>query len=88
MRTLVTGGTGFTGSCLVRRLLSLGHEVVVLDNQRGLACDELEAKGAQVHIGMAIDQLQRQRREACPEALRDEALRRLRAALGDEATRN
>jgi hypothetical protein len=43
---------------------------------------------AQVDIGMAIDLLQRQRREAGPEALRDEALKRLRAALGDEAARN
>ncbi|NNF27489.1 MAG: NAD(P)-dependent oxidoreductase [Gemmatimonadetes bacterium] len=56
MKTLVTGGTGFTGSHLVRRLLEEGHEVVVLDNQPGLFAEELQSLGAEVVIGSITDQ--------------------------------
>jgi nucleoside-diphosphate-sugar epimerase len=55
MKVLVTGGTGFTGSALVRRLLSRNHEVHVLDNQKGIAYDELVSKGARVEIGSITD---------------------------------
>ena len=40
MKVLVTGGTGFTGKALVRRLLDDGHEVVALDYQEGLKTEE------------------------------------------------
>lgn len=55
MRILVTGGTGFTGSHLTRRLLQKGHRVVVLDMQPGLFFDELRALGAEIHLGTVTD---------------------------------
>lgn len=56
MKILVTGGTGFTGSHLARRLLQKGHTVVVLDNQPGLFADELRGLGAEIVIGSVADQ--------------------------------
>ena len=55
MKILVTGGTGFTGKALVRRLLDLGHEVVALDYHEGLKTDELRQWGAKVVIGSVTD---------------------------------
>ena len=56
MKILVTGGTGFTGSHLVRRLLSRGHEVLALDNQEGIFFKELQQEGAKVTIGTVTDE--------------------------------
>ena len=55
VRILVTGGTGFTGSHLVRRLVGRGHSVVCLDNQPGLFADELRELGAEVVLGSVTD---------------------------------
>ncbi len=55
MRILVTGGTGFTGTALVRRLREAGNEVVALDYKEGLQCDALRAMGAEVVIGSVTD---------------------------------
>lgn len=55
MRVLVTGGTGFVGSHLVRRLLSRGHEVTTLDRSPGLFDDELRSLGAKMVTGSVTE---------------------------------
>jgi 2-alkyl-3-oxoalkanoate reductase len=55
MRVLVTGGTGFTGTALVHRLLNDGHRVVALDYKGGLQGDALRSRGAQVVIASVTD---------------------------------
>ena len=55
MKILVTGGTGFTGKALVRRLLGDGHQVVALDYKEGIKTQELRDWGAKVVIGSVTD---------------------------------
>ena len=55
MKLLVTGGTGFTGKALVKRLLDDGHQVVALDYQEGIKTQELRDWGAEVVIGTVTD---------------------------------
>jgi nucleoside-diphosphate-sugar epimerase len=56
MRILVTGGTGFTGKALVRRLLDDGHDVVALDYKEGLRTQEIRDWGAEVLLGSVTDE--------------------------------
>jgi nucleoside-diphosphate-sugar epimerase len=55
MRILVTGGTGFTGTALVERLLTEGHSVMALDFKEGLQGNVLRSHGADVVIGSVTD---------------------------------
>ncbi len=55
MKVLVTGGTGFTGKALVKRLIDDGYEVISLDYQEGLKTDEIRGWGAEVVIGSVTD---------------------------------
>jgi len=55
VKVLVTGGTGFTGKALVRRLLDEGYQVVALDYKEGLKTEELRQWGAEVVIGSVTD---------------------------------
>lgn len=54
MKTLVTGGTGFVGSHLVRRLIQAGHEVRVLHREQS-KLDALEGLEFVSKIGDIID---------------------------------
>ncbi len=55
MKALVTGGTGFTGTHLTRRLLRAGHQVVVISTEPGLSMGELRSLGADIHLGSVTD---------------------------------
>lgn len=55
MKVLVTGGTGFTGKALVKRLLDNGYEVVALDYKEHLKTQEIRDWGAKVIIGSVTD---------------------------------
>jgi 2-alkyl-3-oxoalkanoate reductase len=55
MKILVTGGMGFTGSILVKRLCRDGHQVVALDYRDNSRAEELREAGARVVIGSVTD---------------------------------
>jgi len=50
LKTIVTGGAGFIGSHLVKRLLDLGREVVIIDDYSMGSRSNLDDLGIQVNI--------------------------------------
>ncbi|MCD6419236.1 MAG: NAD-dependent epimerase/dehydratase family protein [Synergistetes bacterium] len=55
MRILVTGGSGFTGSGLVKRLLQRGHQITIVDKKEGLFDKEFSDRGVKIHYGSITD---------------------------------
>jgi nucleoside-diphosphate-sugar epimerase len=55
MKVLITGGTGFTGKALVKRLIDKGHQVVAMDYKEGIKTEEIRDWGAEVVIGSVTD---------------------------------
>ena len=55
MRALITGGAGFIGSHLAERLLSLGHEVLVLDNLSTGSIDNISHLKADAGFSYVVD---------------------------------
>jgi nucleoside-diphosphate-sugar epimerase len=55
MKVLITGGTGFTGKALVKRLIDQGHQVVAMDYKEGIKTQEIRDWGAEVVIGSVTD---------------------------------
>ena len=53
-KSLVTGGAGFIGAHLARELLSMGHQVVVLDDLSGGFADNVP-EGAELVRGTVLD---------------------------------
>jgi nucleoside-diphosphate-sugar epimerase len=51
LRVLVTGGTGFTGSYLAKRLVERGHEVRVLARKATEKTDYLQGLGVEISFG-------------------------------------
>lgn len=55
MRSIVTGGLGFIGSNLVDRLVDLGHEVCVIDNQSTGKLERLNSHAKCIHADIKED---------------------------------
>ena len=69
MNVLVTGGAGFVGAALVRRLVAAGHRVSVVDDCSGGCAARIDAGAALFKADIVRDDLAAVFAEAAPEAV-------------------
>ena len=56
MKILVTGGVGFVGTALIKKLIKEGHEVYSIDDY-SIGTTRNEVKGCDYHIGDIVNDL-------------------------------
>ena len=87
MRIFVTGGTGFIGSALIKRLFQMGHEVVALArNLKGLTASNLE-KAIPVEGDLSDSSLLYRAMKGCQQVYHLAALARSWAPLNNQFDR-
>jgi 2-alkyl-3-oxoalkanoate reductase len=85
MKVLVTGGTGFAGSALCRRLLADGHDVTALHSRPGTAAEALQREGVTTVQGSVTDPLVLRREMAGCDRVYHLAAAFRRLSIGEEA---
>ncbi len=56
MKILVTGGTGFSGKALAKRLHEEGHEVIAMDYKDNIGTEDLKKLGVKLVFGSVTDE--------------------------------
>ena len=82
-RALVTGGAGFIGSHIARRLIELGTEVIVLDDLSGGFRESVPAKAKFVHASILDDEALRDATKGCAFVFHEAAMVSVPESVGD-----